>query len=269
MHTKIGLMAWVLAATLLILAAGGVATTNECDEPKDEAGAEDVKKKEPDYLAKLPPELQRILKGLDEANAKVKAMRADVAYEREIELLDDIQKAKGYMEFLKPDMLHLKLGKPRNEEVYTDGKLWWIIDHDDKQVEIYEASGSEGAGAEAAFLTFGVNESANKLLARYEVELVETITILPKKEEKDKKPEVRYRLKFVPRDKKAPAQYAAVEVELPEGVWLPSLLVLYEADGEIVHRFRFTKFDMAPKLKPKDFIYKRPRGYEPFDMTRR
>ncbi len=269
MHTKIGLMASLLAATLLICGAGGVATTNECDGPKDEAGPEEVEKKKPDYLAKLPPELQRILKGLDEANAKVEAMRADVAYEREIELLDDVQRATGYMEFLKPDMLHLYLGKPRDEEVYTDGKLWWIIDHDDKQVEIYEASGSEGAGAEAAFLTFGMNESANKLLARYEVELVDTITILPTKEERDKKPEVRYRLKFVPRDKKAPAQYAAVEVELPEGVWLPSLLVLHEADGEIVHRFRFTKFNMQPEFKPKDFRYKSPRGYGEIDMTRR
>ena len=268
MRTKIGLTASVVTAALLMFATAGGAPTSACDEPKDQAGAEDVKKKEPNHLAKLPPELQRILKGLDEANAKVKAMRADVEYEREIELLDDFQRAKGYMEFLKPNMLHLKLGKPRDEEVYTDGKLWWIINHDDKRVEIYEASGSEGAGAEAAFLTFGVNESANKLLARYQVELVDTITIPPKKEEKDKKPEVRYRLKFVPRDKKAPAQYAAVEVELPEGVWLPSLLVLYEADGEIVHRFRFTKLDLEPKLKPKDFIYKRPRGYEPYDMTR-
>jgi len=209
----------------------------------------------------VPPELRRILDALDAANKKVEGLTADVLYKREIPLLEDSQVSKGTLAFRKPDLLHLKLGKPRNEEIYSDGEHWWIVSHNDRQVELYETARSEQAAAEASFLTFGYGESSEKLLERYDIELIARRQEQPAGEEADATPLTCYRLQFVPRDEKAPARFAKIEVELADDLWLPRLIVLHESDGEIVHTFAFSNIELNPELKREEFAYEPPRGY--------
>jgi outer membrane lipoprotein-sorting protein len=210
-------------------------------------------------LAGLPAELQRVLTRLEEAGAKVHSLQADVQYERAIELLDEKQKASGTLEFLKPNLLHLKLGKPRDEEVYSDGNRWWIVSHGERQVEVYKADSSSEGAAEAAFLTLGIGQSVTRLLDSYDVTLKDGAA--GKSPGKDQQAPVRHRLRFVPRPGSAPAHFSAVEAVVPEDTWLPTDLVLYESDGEIVHHFHLAKVRLNVELKPEQFVCRPPRGY--------
>jgi len=127
--------------------------------------------------------------------------------------------------------------------------------------ELYETARSEQAAAEASFLTFGYGESSEKLLERYDIELIARRQEQPAGEEADATPLTCYRLQFVPRDEKAPARFAKIEVELADDLWLPRLIVLHESDGEIVHTFAFSNIELNPELKREEFAYEPPRGY--------
>jgi len=242
-------------ALVCALAAAAVAALwllcpTRAQEPAEENAREQERQ--------VPPELRRILDALDAANAEVEAVRTQVLYTREIPLLEDSQVSRGFIEFRKPDLLHLKLRKPRNEEIYCDGEHWWVVEHNEKQVEVYEAARSENVAAEASFLTFGYGQSSEKLLEEYEIELVETKQEPPDDEDT---PITSYRLRFEPREEDAPARFAAIEVELADDLWLPRVIVLHESDGEIVHTFALHDIELDPELDEQDFTYKPPRGY--------
>jgi len=203
----------------------------------------------------VTPELRRVLDGLDAANKKVQDVKASVVYLREIPLLDESQESKGSLLFRKPNLIRVELGKPRNEEIITDGKKWWVVSHNDKQVEIYEAASGKGS-AEASFLTFGYGQSSAKLLESYKITLIET-----KAPAAGEKKPTRYRLRFVPRDKTAPARFARIEVELADDLFLPDVIVLHESEGEIVHTFRLQDIKLNTEVKDKEFNYEPPKGY--------
>ncbi len=209
----------------------------------------------------VPPKLKRILKALDAANAEVQDVSAKVLYLREIPLLEQSEKSEGFLEFRKPDCLHLRLGKPRNEEFYSDGKQWWIVDHDEKQVEVYEAAGPEGVAPEASFLMFGYDETSEKLLEQYEITIVSEKEGEAPAQEQDATVVTYYRLRFVPREEDAPARFAAIEIELADDLWLPRVIVLHESDGEILHSFHLQEIELNRGLEEKRFTYKPPRGY--------
>ncbi|MFP4026797.1 MAG: LolA family protein [Candidatus Brocadiia bacterium] len=234
---------WPLLALLLCAPAFGAAEDEKADTPFDD----------------LSPELQKVLKQLERANSDVKSLVADVNYKRQIPLLDESETSTGKLEFLKPDKIHLKLGKPRNEEIYSDGKNWWVTDHDEKQTEIYDAASKNAESPEASFLTFGYGESPRNLLETYVISLKNT-----KQRDKSTKKENNlkiYTLRFEPRDKDASTRFAAIETEIPGDSWLPRNIVLHESDGEIVHQFRLHNRRTNVKLKDKTFSYKPPKGY--------
>jgi len=207
-------------------------------------------------LKALPPELQMVLNNLDEANRKLEDVTAKVAYERTISLLDEKQKSLGSLIFKKPGCIILKLGKPRNEEVYTNGEKWWVVSKDQKQVEIYTAAkGGQGA-QEAAFLDFGYGSSSKKLLEDYNVELT------GKAEAETNGKETVYHLRLTPRPRPdRPARYAAIEVEVSDRLWLPRMLVLQESEGEIIHTYVLSDVRINTGVKAEQFNYEPPSGY--------
>lgn len=205
-------------------------------------------------VAETPsPELKHVLDKLDEANAALEDVEANVEYRREIPLLDEAEECDGSLEFKKPNLIHLELGKPRNEELYSNGRQWWVISHNDQQVEIYPVAESEEAASEAAFLAFGYGQSSEQLLREYEVTLEGA--------HKQEKAPIMYRLKFVPRDEDAPAQFSAIEVEVTDDLWLPRAFVLHESEGEIIHTFRLKKIKLNRGMKTESFTYEPPFGY--------
>ncbi len=201
----------------------------------------------------LPPELQHVLEELDAANERLEDVTARVTYEREIPLLDEKQRSQGELVFKKPGRIVLKLGKPRGEDVYTDGKTWWLVNHQDKKVEIYKAAEPGEGSQETAFLDFAYGSSSQKLLEKYSIELAKT----ERREE-----ETTYRLKLTPRpNDEHPAMYECIEVELSDGLWLPHLLVLHESGGEIIHTYDLSKVRTNTGVKDEVFEYEPPGGY--------
>jgi outer membrane lipoprotein-sorting protein len=228
------------------------------DGPRPEPPAQDEAAAEEKHsLDELPPELRMVLEKLSDANRGLQDISAKVTYERVIPLLDEKQKSKGSLVFKRPNLIALKLGKPRNEEVYTNGESWWVVSHDDEQVEIYAAAGRDEGSQETVFLDFGYKEGTEKLIQEYEVTLLSKETAGG-----DDEPKTVYRLKFTPRPKDdRPARYAAIEAEIPDTLWLPQVLVLHESGGEIIHTYSLRKIRTNAEVEPDVFEYEPPRGY--------
>ena len=246
---------------LLWLAVGVAAAMGapERGQPEEERPATgETAEQERDYWSELSPRLRSVLSAIEEANKKLVDARAKVVYERAIPLLDEEEKADGSLVFKKPHSIILKLGDPRNEDVYTDGEHWWLVSHEDRRVEIYKAAREEEFSQEAAFLDFGYGSGARELLKDYEI----TILKEQKVKEKEDEPEVtHYQLRLKPRKKDAPTRYSAIECEVSDRLWLPHAFTLYESDGEIVHRFDLSDIKLNTKVKEKIFHYKPRRGY--------
>ena len=210
----------------------------------------------------LSPELKAVLGKLDEANKTLQDCTADVTYEKAIPLLDEKQKSRGTLIFKKPGRIVLKLGKPRNEEVYTDTKNWWVVEIDEKQVEVYEAAKNGQGNRETAFLNFGYGQGSEAFLKDYKVEMVSQESRPIEGADKDKT-ETLYRLRFTPLPKKdqPPSRYDAVEVVISDQIWLPSVLVLHERGGEIVHTYTLSKIKTNTGVKDEVFEYDPPHSY--------
>jgi outer membrane lipoprotein-sorting protein len=203
----------------------------------------------------VPPRVREVLQRVDEANEELENVTARVTYLREIPLLDEVQKSRGTLIFREPDKIVLRLGRPRNEDVYTDGETWWVVSHDDRQVEIYQAA--EDSSREAAFLEFGYGKGSEALLDDYSVELLGE-----EQAEEDGEEVVRYRLRFTPREQEdKPARYAAIEVEVSSHLWLPDLLVLHESGGEILHTYSLAEIRINSDVDEDVFECEIPRGY--------
>jgi outer membrane lipoprotein-sorting protein len=204
----------------------------------------------------LPPELRMVLDQMDGAGEKLADFTAKVSYERAIPLLDEKEKSKGNLTFKKPNRIALQLGPPRNEDVYTNGKQWWLVNHDDRQVEVYQAA-EDKATAETAFLDFGYGRGSQKLLQDYDVQLIGQQV---QGEGKDR--QTLYRLRFVPRPKPdRPARYAAIEIEVSDRLWLPQTIVLHEGGGEVIHTYALSSIRVNTAVKDSVFDYKVPGGY--------
>jgi outer membrane lipoprotein-sorting protein len=210
----------------------------------------------------ISPELRHVLDKLDESNAKLVDVQANVTYTRVIPLLDDKRKSKGDLVFKKPNLLVMALKRPRNEEVRTNGHTWWVVNHNDKQVQVYQAAAEgEGGSSEAAFLAFGYGRSSEELLKDYDVELLDV-----KRPEDPNEPTL-YRLKFTPVERPGErARYAAIEVVVDDKLWLPCELVLHERGEGVVHVYELSKIRINKGVKDDEFEYKPPSGYHVRNM---
>jgi outer membrane lipoprotein-sorting protein len=250
---------WSILTALLLGGGAALAAEQPAATTPSPVAAPAPSAQEEETPQVLSPELKAVLDKLDEANKKLTDCTASVVYERAIPLLDEKQKSRGSLIFKKPNRIVLKLGKPRNEDVYTNGKTWWVVDHGDKQVEVYEAAQSGEGERETAFLDFGFGRGSEAFLKDYTVEL----TGKESRPMDDEKTETLYRLKFTPRPKKdqPPARYEAIEVVLSDQLYLPEVLVLHESGGEIVHTYTLSKVKLNTGVKDDVFEYEPPRGY--------
>ena len=166
-RTALLVSAFLLAVSLAPGAFGAEAPPAEDGQP--DAPAEEASSRR----EQLPPDVRMVLDKLDDSNKKIEDITAKVTYVHEIPMLDHKQKSSGELIFKKPDgessrhRIVLKLGKPRNEDVYTDGETWWVVSHNKKQVEIYKAAKAGEGDREAAFLSFAYGSSSEKLLKDY------------------------------------------------------------------------------------------------------
>ena len=244
--------AGLATAIILCFLAGAASAASGTDE----AGADQ-------RWEALSAQLKDILQKVEEAGEGLETVRADVRYERSIPLLEEKEECGGELVFQKPDRLVLKLGEPRNEDAYSDGSTWWIVSHDDQQVEIYEMVENPRQTREAAFLKFGYGRSARELLKQYEVSLAEERSVeVPATGGQDEaKTVTEFILRFSPREQEAPSRYSWIEVAVREGGWLPVRLRLAENEGRIMHVYRLTDRKVNVDVEEGSFSYTPPEGY--------
>ncbi len=247
----------LIALTALALGACAAAWAQEEAAPATEDAPDAAELRAAKAWDALPQQLREVLSSMEAANDAVEDVTARVSYERAIPLLEEREKSRGTLRFRKPNLIALILKKPRNEEVHGDGKHWWIVSHNDKEVQVFEAAGVGEGGTETAFLEFAYGRSVRKLLADYTVELTDE-----EQREADEETEHVYRLKFVPREEEGrPAQFSAVEVVVADATWLPEELVLHESGGEIVHTYALSRVRTNTGMEDDDFDYEPPGNY--------
>ncbi|NLW49776.1 MAG: outer membrane lipoprotein carrier protein LolA [Candidatus Brocadiaceae bacterium] len=239
----------LLALALLLAAAGTTTRADDAPAPPEAPP--------PAARPEIPPELRDVLNHLDEASAGVTDVRAAVTYTRLIPLLEDKRRSRGDLVFKKPDKLVLDLKRPHNEEVRTDGHTWWVVSHNERQVQVYETTEEGRDGREAAFLAFGYGRSSEQILEDYDIELLEV-----RRPAEGKTGETVYRLRFTPLERPdQPARYASIEAEIADGLWLPRRIVLHEPGGEIVHTYDLSKIRLNTDVPDRTFEYRPPASY--------
>lgn len=204
-------------------------------------------------------ELQKLLERVDEANRELETVAAAIRYTRAIPLLDESESSCGRLFFRAPNKIHLTLAEPRNEEMVSDGGTWWIVDHNARQVEVY-ATDAALPVAETAFLKFGYGGGVKDLEEEYRIRLLSVEETEPADEESGRRRK-RWLLELLPADEEAPARYERMEFEITQELYLPETMVLYESDGEIVHRFELENIEINGEPAPSRFVYDIPRGY--------
>ncbi len=207
----------------------------------------------------MPPELVRVLEKVNEANENLGTLKADVDYTRTIPLLEESERSTGRLYFQAPEKIHMSLGEPRNEEMLSDGQRWWIIDHDARQVEIYETGGDQQV-AETAFLELGYGRNVDELKDDYHIQLLSTeeVEVAANGERETMR---RWHIRFRPRDEEKPAHYERTEVLITDALYLPEVITLYESDGEIIHTFQLEGLRVNEEIEESRFVYDIPRGY--------
>jgi outer membrane lipoprotein-sorting protein len=199
-----------------------------------------------------PAKVDEVLKRVEMANAKFTNLSAEIKYTRAIPLLDEEQVCKGELRYIKPGFMLLKIGPPRKEDVYTDGKSWWVVNHQGKQVEHYRVTDDRKTSQEASFLQFGFRGNVAELKKGYKVSLAG---------EKKKDEETLWVLKLIPKLKQGPSRFSRIDITVSSKTGLPRKITLMESDGEIEHHFEFVSTKLDPGLKPKDLSFELPRGY--------
>ncbi len=254
-HNRLKLLAW----SLLLAVCFTISTQAEEGEEPESPAERYLREKTERLWAELDPRLQQVLERVDETKEEFTAVRADVRYERRITLLDIRRQARGKLVFKTPDKIILTLGEPRNEDVYCNGDTWWVVDHDDKSVEVYDSTRKTMANTEAAFLDFGYGRGPKRLLQNYTIELAD---VEQGKPEDDEGPETLYRVIFRPREHlQIEHRYMAVEVLISDRHWLPRQFVLRERGGEVVHTYALSNMELNPDVEEEQFVFEPPRHY--------
>ena len=208
----------------------------------------------------LPEQVQTVLSHVEKAGEGLKTLRADVEYTRSIPLLEEKEQCTGTLLFHTPDRLALRLGEPRNEDIYSNGDRWWVVSHDQQQVEIYRAVENPRRAREAVFLKFGYGRSVRSLLTEYSVEIARTNQVKPSDRDANKVTE--YVLRFTPRKgREVPSRYSWIEVAVREGRWMPARIKLAEDGGRILHVFRMANRTPGVEVEEGTFTYTPPEGY--------
>ena len=243
-YRRVGLLTTCVLCAWAVVVCGGTRTSDKEMEERWDA---------------LSPQVKSVLKNVEEVGEGLTTVECEVRYTRSIPLLEEEEECEGELVFEKPDRLVLRLGEPRNEDAYTDGSKWWIVSHNDRQVEVYRMVENPRQTREAAFLKFGYGRSARELLDQYKISLAEKRSVPADGDESEEVTE--YILRFTPREQEAPSRYSWIEVAVREGTWLPARLRLAENEGRIMHIYRLKDRQLNVDLKDGVFTYSPPEGY--------
>lgn len=196
--------------------------------------------------------LDEILEKVEDANARLKTMDADIKYSRVISLLDSEDVSLGFLQYKKPKKLNLNFFPPRNEINVIDGTNIWIYHLKEKQVEKYGINSDMDSPQGMDILDLGYEYTTEKVKENYHITLLEDIST---------KEEALYHIELIPKDT-FDSEYDRVLLWIREGLWLPVQYQMFESDGEIINTIELTNIQINPDISDKIFVLDLPDNVE-------
>jgi len=196
--------------------------------------------------------LDEILEKVEEGNARLKTMDADIKYSRVISLLDSEEVSLGYLQYKKPKKLNLNFFPPRNEINVIDGTYIWIYHLKENQVEKYKISSDMDSPQGMDIFDLGYEYTTEKVKESYTITLLDDIST---------EEEALYHIELIPRDT-FDSEYDRILLWIREGLWLPVQYQMFESDGEIVNTIELTNIQINPDIPDKIFVLELPDDVE-------
>ena len=194
--------------------------------------------------------LEEILKKVEEANAKLKTMEADIKYSRVISLLDSEEISDGKLKYKKPKKINLRFFPPRNEINVIDGSYVWIYHPEERQVEKYKMNSDTDAPQGVDI--FDIEYNVEKIKENYDVTLLDDISTAEG---------TLFHLELIPKET-FDSDYSRVLLWIKEGLWLPVQFQLFESDGEIVNTIELSNIHINPEIPDNTFVLDLPDDVE-------
>ena len=196
--------------------------------------------------------LDDILKKVEDANADLKTMDADIKYSRVISLLDSEEVSLGYLQYKKPKKLNLNFFPPRNEINVIDGTYIWIYHLEEKQVEKYQISSDLDSPQGMDIFDLGYEYATDKAKKNYTITLLDDIAT---------EEEALYHIELIPKDT-FDSEYERILLWIREGLWLPVQYQMFESDGEIINTIELTNIQINPDIPDEIFVLDLPEDVE-------
>jgi outer membrane lipoprotein-sorting protein len=196
--------------------------------------------------------LDEILNRVEEANARLKTMAADIKYSRVISLLDSEEVSNGELKYKKPKKINLNFFPPRNEINVIDGSYVWIYHPEERQVEKYKMNSDMGAPQGMDIFDLGYENNIEKIKENYDVTLLDDI---PTEEG------TLFHIELIPKES-FDSDYSRVLLWIKEGLWLPVQFQLFESEGEIVNTIELSNININPEIPDTTFVLDLPDDVE-------
>lgn len=196
--------------------------------------------------------LEEILEKVEDANAKLVTMEADIKYSRVITLLDSEDTSSGELKYKKPKKVYLIFLPPRNEINVIDGSYIWVYHPEEKQVEKYEMSSGANASQGMDIFDLGYESSIEKIKQDYNITLLDDISTEEGK---------LFHIELIPKES-IESDYSRYLLWVKEGLWLPVQFQLFESDGEIVNTIELSNIRINTEMPDKVFVLDLPENVE-------
>ncbi len=196
--------------------------------------------------------LEEILKKVEEANAKLKTMEADIKYSRVISLLDSEEISDGRLKYKKPKKINLRFMPPRNEINVIDGSYVWIYHPEERQVEKYKMNSDTDAPQGVDIFDIGYEYDVEKIKESYDITLLDDVST---------EEGTLFHLELIPKET-FDSDYSRVLLWIKEGLWLPVQFQLFESDGEIVNTIELSNIHINPEIPDNTFVLDLPDDVE-------
>ena len=192
--------------------------------------------------------LEEILKKVEEANAQLKTMEADIKYSRVISLLDSEEVSQGFLQYKKPKKININFFPPRNEINVIDGSYIWIYHINEKQVEKYEMNSGADTPQGVDIFEIGYEYTVEKVKENYDITLLDDIST---------EEGTLFHIELIPKET-FDSGYDRTLLWIREGLWLPVQYQLFESDGEIINTIELSHIEINTEIPDKTFILDLP-----------
>ncbi len=196
--------------------------------------------------------LDEILEKVEEVNARLKTMEADIKYTRVISLLDSEEVSNGFLRYKKPKRLNLNFFPPRNEVNIIDGSYVWIYHITEKQIEKYQINNEMDSPQGMDIFDLGYEYSTEKAKECYDITLIDEIST---------EEGTLYHIELIPREA-FDAEYERTLLWVKEGLWLPIQYQLFESSGEIINTIELSNIQINTEISDTVFILDIPENAE-------